>query len=126
MTVTLISKCVSRSCSSVSYLQLKFRKIYSKEEQEVFESKAKEHATKLAERNTNCFFKATDPAPFPTPSKQEWRKISLLCTFDSQEVYYNMIHKYASEKGGRSAKEEDDDGTVLPLVDEAQAGKSGF
>ncbi|NWW68401.1 CAHM6 protein, partial [Ifrita kowaldi] len=110
MTVALISKCVSHSCSSVTYLQLKFRKTYSKEEQEVFESKAKEHAKKLAERNTNCFFKATDPAPFPTPSKEEWRNISLLCTFDSQEVYYDMIHKDASRKRGKSTefKEEDE------------------
>ncbi|NXB29397.1 CAHM6 protein, partial [Eulacestoma nigropectus] len=100
MTVALISKCVSRCCSSVSYLQFKFRKIYSKEEKEVFEIKAKEQATKMAERNTNCFFEATDPAPFPIPSEEEWRKISLLCTFDSQEVYYDMIQKYASKKRG--------------------------
>ncbi|NXI82870.1 CAHM6 protein, partial [Rhipidura dahli] len=91
MTVALVSKCVSLSCSSVSNLQLMFWKIYSKEEEEVFEIKAKEDARKLAERNTNCFFKATDPAPFPIPSKKEWQKISLFCTFDSQEVYYNMI-----------------------------------
>ncbi|NXA65551.1 CAHM6 protein, partial [Mohoua ochrocephala] len=98
--VALISKCVSRCCSSVSYLQLKFWKIYSKEEQAVFEIKAKEYATKMAESNINCFFEATDPAPLPTPSEEEWRKISLLCTFDSQEVYYNMIQKHASKKGG--------------------------
>ncbi|XP_031957426.1 LOW QUALITY PROTEIN: calcium homeostasis modulator protein 6-like [Corvus moneduloides] len=109
MTVALISKCVSRCCSSVSYLQHKFQKIYSKEEQEVFEIKAKEHATKLAERNTNCFFTTTDPAPFPTPSKEEWRKISLLCTFDSQEVYYDTIHKYTSKKGGQSAESMEED-----------------
>ncbi|XP_048152039.1 LOW QUALITY PROTEIN: calcium homeostasis modulator protein 6-like [Corvus hawaiiensis] len=109
MTVALISKCVRRCCSSVSYLQHEFQKIYSKEEREVFEIKAKEHATKLAERNTNCFFTTTDPAPFPTPSKEEWRKISLLCTFDSQEVYYDMIHKYTSKKGGQSAESMEED-----------------
>ncbi|NXO06503.1 CAHM6 protein, partial [Oriolus oriolus] len=97
MTMALISKCVSHCCSSFSYLQLKFWKIYSKEEKEVFEIKAKEHATKLAERNTDCFFnffKATDPAPFPIPSKEEWRKISLLCTFDSEEVHNIMMQEY--------------------------------
>ncbi|NWI77480.1 CAHM6 protein, partial [Dryoscopus gambensis] len=125
MTVVLISKCVSRCCSPVSYLQLKLWEIYSKEEQEVFEIKAKEHATKLAERNTNYFFEATDPAPFPTPSKKEWRKISSLCTFDSREVYYDMIRKYMSTKGGKSAKsqEEHQDRTVLTFVDKAQAGE---
>ncbi|NXY01285.1 CAHM6 protein, partial [Pteruthius melanotis] len=91
MTVALISKCVSRCCSSVSYPQLKLRKIYSEKETEVFETKAEEHATKLAEGNTNCFFVATDPAPFPTPSKEEWRKISLF--LDSQKKYYNMMRK---------------------------------
>ncbi|NWV91044.1 CAHM6 protein, partial [Machaerirhynchus nigripectus] len=125
MTMALISKCVSHCRSSVSYLQLKFWKIYSKEEQEIFEIKAKEHATKLAERNTNCFFEGTDPAPFPTPSKEEWQKISMLCTFDSHEVYYDMIRKYSSTKGGKGAKskEERQDHIVLSPVDEAQAGE---
>ncbi|NWW13387.1 CAHM6 protein, partial [Oreocharis arfaki] len=104
MTVALISKCVSRYCSSVSYLQLKYRKIYSKEEKEVFEIKAKEHATKLAETNTNCFFETKKPTEKPTlvpvPSIEEWREISLLCTHDSQEVYYHKI--FETEKGGQS------------------------
>ncbi|NWR44167.1 CAHM6 protein, partial [Regulus satrapa] len=98
ITVALISTCVSRCCSQVSYLQLKFWEIYSEEEHELFEKKAKEHATKLAERNTNCFFEATDPAPFHTPSKEDWQKISSLYTFDSQKEYYSKIHKYVSTK----------------------------
>ncbi|NXE31945.1 CAHM6 protein, partial [Ptilorrhoa leucosticta] len=126
MTVALISKCASRCCSPLSYLQLKFRKIYSKEEQEVFETKAKEHANKLAERNTNCFFEATDPAPFPIPSKEEWRKISLFCTFDSQERYYDMMFKSTGTNSVNSAESEEggQELTLLTSVDEAQAGKS--
>ncbi|NXS27771.1 CAHM6 protein, partial [Pomatostomus ruficeps] len=124
MTMALISTCVSRCCSPVSYLQLKFWKIYSKKEQELFEIKAKEHATKLAERNTSCFFEATDPAPFLTPSNEDWRKISFLYTFNSQEQYYSMIHKYVSTNRGNSTKfkEEGQELTVLAFVDEAQAG----
>ncbi|NWU23046.1 CAHM6 protein, partial [Dyaphorophyia castanea] len=100
MTAALISKCVSRCRSPLSHLQLRFWKIYSKEEQEVFEMKAKEHATKLADKNTNCFFEATDSTRFPDGSKEQWQKFSLLCTFDSNEKYYNMIHEHASTKGG--------------------------
>ncbi|NWH30894.1 CAHM6 protein, partial [Chloropsis hardwickii] len=128
MTVALISTCVSRCCSPVSYLQLKFWKIYSKKEHELFEIKAKEHATKLAERNTNCFFEATDPAPFHTPSNEDWQKISILYTFDSEEQYYSMIHKYVSTNRGNSPKfnEEGQDLTVLAFVDEGQASISGL
>ncbi|NXU19514.1 CAHM6 protein, partial [Pardalotus punctatus] len=128
MTVALISTCVSRCCSPVSYLQLKFWKIYSKKEQELFESKAKEHATNLAEINTKCFFEATDPAPFHTPSNKDWWKISFLYTFNSQEQYYSTIHKYVSTNRGNSAKfnEEGQNLTVLSFVDEAHTSDSGM
>ncbi|NWR30257.1 CAHM6 protein, partial [Tachuris rubrigastra] len=128
MTVALISTCVSRCCSPVSYLQLKFWKIYSKKEQELFEIKAKQHATNLAEINTNCFFEATDPAPFHTPSNEDWKKISFLYTFNSQEQYYSMIHKYVNTNRGNSAKFEEgcQNPTVLGFVDETHAIDSGF
>ncbi|NXQ41063.1 CAHM6 protein, partial [Catharus fuscescens] len=106
-TVALTSACFIHCCSPVSYLQLKFWKIYSKTECQVFETKAKEHATKLAEINTNCFFEATDPAPFHTPSREDWQKISSLYTFDPQEQYYSMIHEYVNTNGGNSAKFEE-------------------
>ncbi|NXN80947.1 CAHM6 protein, partial [Bombycilla garrulus] len=122
MTVALISKCVSRCCSPVSYLQLKFWKIYSEKEQNLFKTKAEEHATKLAERNTNCFFEVTAPAPIHTPSNEDWQKISFLYTFNSQEQYYSMLHKYVSTNRGKSSKfeEEGQDVAVLAFVDEAQ------
>ncbi|XP_014748143.1 PREDICTED: protein FAM26F-like [Sturnus vulgaris] len=122
MTVALISTCFSHCCSPVSYLQLKFWKIYTKKEHELFETKAKEHATKLAERNTNCFFEATDPEPFHTPSREDWQKISFLYTFNPQEQHYSMIHKYASTNRGNSTefKEEGQDHMILEFVEEAQ------
>ncbi|NXQ80652.1 CAHM6 protein, partial [Nyctibius grandis] len=119
-TVALISTCVSRCYSPVSYLQLKFWKIYSKQEQELFEIKAKEHAARLAEINMNCFFEATDPAPFQTPSNEDWQKISFLYTFNSQEQYYSMIHKYVNTNRGNSVRfgEGDQNPPVLGFVDE--------
>ncbi|XP_063245922.1 calcium homeostasis modulator protein 6-like [Prinia subflava] len=126
-TVALISTCVRHCCSPVSYLQLKFWKIYSKKEQELFEIKAKEHATKLAERNTTCFFETTDPEPFCTPSNEDWQKISNLYTFNSHEQYYSMIHKYVNTNRGSSAKfKEGQNLTVLEFVDEAQTSISGL
>ncbi|XP_009680012.2 calcium homeostasis modulator protein 6 [Struthio camelus] len=71
VTLALISTCLSRCYSPVSFLQLKFWKIYLRKEQEFFETKAKEHATKLAERDVNCFFEAIDPTPFQTPSNAD-------------------------------------------------------
>ncbi|KFV00815.1 Protein FAM26F, partial [Tauraco erythrolophus] len=121
MTAALILTCVSRCCSPVSYLQLKFWKIYSEKEQELFEIKAKEHATRLAERNVNCFFEATDSAPFQTPSNEDWQKISCLYTFDSREQYYSMLHKYVNTNRGESGRfgEGDQNPPVLGFVDEA-------
>uniref|UniRef100_A0A672TTI5 Calcium homeostasis modulator family member 6 n=1 Tax=Strigops habroptila TaxID=2489341 RepID=A0A672TTI5_STRHB len=105
MIATLILKCISRCCSPVSYLQLKFWKIYSKKECELFEAKAKEHASKLSEINVNCFFEATDPAPFQTPSNEDWRKISFLYAFNLQEQHYSMLHKYVNTKRGISKRQ---------------------
>ncbi|KAM9382984.1 calcium homeostasis modulator protein 6 [Phaethornis superciliosus] len=130
ITVALISKCYSHCTSPVTYLQLKFWKIYSKQELELFEVKAKEHATKLAEVNTNCFFEVSNPAPAPfvTPSNEDWQKISLLYTFNPQEQYYSMMHKYASTNRGNSNRF--GEGGLIPpvlgFVDEAATRESGF
>ncbi|XP_050172847.1 calcium homeostasis modulator protein 6-like [Myiozetetes cayanensis] len=123
MTVALISTCISHCCSPVSYLQLKFWKIYSEKEQELFEIKAKEHATNLAEINTNCFFEGTDPASFHTPSNKDWKKISFLFTFNSQEQYYSVIHKYVNTNRDNSAKSEEgcQSPTALEVLDETHS-----
>ncbi|NWY55418.1 CAHM6 protein, partial [Chionis minor] len=128
MTVALLSTCVSRCSSPVSYLQLKFWKIYSKKEKELFEIKAKEHASRLAEMNLKCFFEATDPTPFQTPSNEDWKKISFMYTFNSQEQYYSMIHKYVNTNRGNSIRfgQGDQNPSVLAFVDEASIGESGF
>ncbi|KAF1559838.1 Calcium homeostasis modulator protein 6, partial [Eudyptes schlegeli] len=128
MTAALISTCVIHCRSPVSYLQLKFWKIYSKKEWELFETKAEEHAARLAEININCFFEATDPAAFQTPSNEDWQKISFLYTFNSQEQYYSMIHKFVNTNRGNSVTfgEGDQCLPILEFVDEASAGESVF
>ncbi|NWH52526.1 CAHM6 protein, partial [Fregata magnificens] len=128
VTVVLISTCVSHCCSSVSYLQLKFWKIYLKKEQELFEIKAEEHAATLAERNVNCFFEFTNPAAFQTPSNEDWQKISFLHNLNSQEQYYSVIHKYVNTNRGEStrARAGDQNPSVSVFVDETSASESGF
>ncbi|KAM6127183.1 calcium homeostasis modulator protein 6 [Pterocles gutturalis] len=128
VTIALISTCVSHCCSPVSYLQLKFWKIYMKKESELFKIKAEEHATRLAEINTNCFFGAIDPAPFQTPSNDDWWKISFLYAFNSEEQYYSMIHKYVNTNRGKSIRfgEGNQNPPGLGFVDEASASESGF
>ncbi|XP_059323656.1 calcium homeostasis modulator protein 6-like [Ammospiza nelsoni] len=128
MALALISTCVTHCCSPVSYLQFKFWKTYSRKEHKLFDIKAKERATKLAERNTNCFFEATDPAPFPTPSNEDWQKVSVSYTFNSQSQYYSVLHKYVNTNRGNDAEfqEEGQDLNVIEFVDEAQPSVSGL
>ncbi|NWQ76966.1 CAHM6 protein, partial [Columbina picui] len=128
VTVYLIATCVSRCTSPVSYLQLKFWRIYWKKEWELFETKAEEHATRLAEINTNSFFKGTNQEPFVTPSNEDWWQISSLYTFSSQEQYYSMLHKYVKTNRGDGVRsgEGDQSPPVLGFVDETNASESGF
>ncbi|NWT64798.1 CAHM6 protein, partial [Prunella himalayana] len=128
MSAALISTCVTHCHSPVSYLQLQFWKIYSSKEHELFESKAKEHATKLAERNTNCFFEVTKPAEFHTPSNEDWKNVSIFYTFNSQEQYYSTLHKYVNTNRDKSTKfkEEGQHLTDLAFVDETQTSVSGL
>ncbi|NXI91857.1 CAHM6 protein, partial [Psophia crepitans] len=120
ITVALIATCISHCCSPVSYLHLQFWKIYSQEEWKLFKIKAKEHATRMAEINVTSFFDATEPAPFQTPSNEEWQKISSLYTFNSQEQYYSMIHKFVNTERGNSSRFEEGDRNppVLGFVDD--------
>ncbi|NXU50055.1 CAHM6 protein, partial [Turnix velox] len=128
MTVALILTCINRCYSPVSYLQLMFWKIYTKKEQELLKTKATEHAAKLAEINTKCFFEATDPAPFQTPSNEDWRKISFLYAFHPEEQYYSMIHKYVNTNRGSSTRfgTGNQNLPVLGFVDEANISEAGL
>ncbi|NXM54277.1 CAHM6 protein, partial [Illadopsis cleaveri] len=103
MTGVLISTCVRRCCSPVSYLQFRLYEIYSKIEEELFETKSKDHAKQLAERNANSFFERRKPEEFHTPSTKDWHNISTMYTINSEEPYYSLLHQYVNNKSGDSS-----------------------
>ncbi|XP_019393767.1 PREDICTED: protein FAM26F [Crocodylus porosus] len=122
VTFVLISTCIKRCRSPVSFLQLKFWKIYLKKEQEFFDNKAKEHAAKMAERNVSCYFDSIELEPFYTPSNKAWWQISSLYAFNTKEQYYSMIHKYVSSEKDKSISSAEGDmfPQVLGFVDETE------
>lgn len=123
--VALISTCISRCHSPVSYLQMKFWKIYMEKEREHFKTKAEEHAGQLARRNINCFFEATNPPPFQTPHSEDWQKTSFPYTFNKNDQYYSMIHKYIDTNRGSTSGEGGQVFSVFGFVDEAHASDQG-
>ncbi|XP_007429123.1 calcium homeostasis modulator protein 6 [Python bivittatus] len=123
-TVALLSTCIARCRSPVSVLQLAFWKIYLEKERQLFENKAKEHASKLADRNLKSFFESTELEPFQTPSTKAWDNISSLFAFNPKGNYYSMIHKYVSQKShSESIKSAEGDiyPACLQFVDGANA-----
>ncbi|XP_060609188.1 calcium homeostasis modulator protein 6 [Anolis sagrei] len=119
-TLALAATCISRCRSPVSILQLTFWKMYLEKEQQLFEVKAKEHASQLAERNLRCFFDSTQLEQIHTPSAKAWHGISSMFAFNPEEHYYSMIHKYISSKtssGSIKSAEGDTFPTCLGFVD---------
>ncbi|CAM2111860.1 calcium homeostasis modulator protein 6 [Caretta caretta] len=127
MILVLAVTCINHCHSPVSFLQLRFWKIYLEKEREVFEKKAKEHATKLAERNLKCFFESTKPEPFQTPSNKDWQQISSLYAFSTKGQYYSMIHKYISGNRGTSIRSTKEDvfSPALGFVDGTDFNEMG-
>ncbi|XP_026546494.1 calcium homeostasis modulator protein 6-like [Notechis scutatus] len=112
-TVALLTTCIARCRSPVSVLQLAFWKVYLQKEQELFETMAKEHASKLAERNLKSFFDSTELGPFHTPSAKAWDNISSLFAFNPKDNCYSMIHKYVSQKS-QSGSIKSAEGDIYP------------
>ncbi|XP_012385559.1 calcium homeostasis modulator protein 6 [Dasypus novemcinctus] len=94
----LIVKAVTRCFSPVSFLQLKFWKIYLEQEQQMLQTEATLHATELAKENVKCFFDSTHPKVYSTPSIKDWQQISALYTFSPKDQYYSMLHKYVNRE----------------------------
>ncbi|XP_070595623.1 calcium homeostasis modulator protein 6 [Erythrolamprus reginae] len=123
-TVALLATCIARCRSPVSVLQLAFWKVYVRKEKELFETMAKEHAFKLAERNLKSFFDSTELEPFQTPSAKAWDNISSLFAFNPKDNCYSMIHKYVSQEskhGSIKSAEGDIFPGCLQFVDGANA-----
>ncbi|KAF7226383.1 calcium homeostasis modulator protein 6 [Nothobranchius furzeri] len=90
--------CVARCFSPISYLQLKFWRAYAQEESDLMDSHIVKHATELAERNLKSFFNQMPPKEIPTPSNNDWEKISSLYKFSTRDHYYSTLHRYVETK----------------------------
>ncbi|XP_008565978.1 PREDICTED: protein FAM26F [Galeopterus variegatus] len=116
----LIFTSITQCLSPVSFLQQKFWKIYLQQEEQILKSQATEHATKLAKENVKCFFDGCHPKKCNTPSIKDWQQISSLYTFNRNNLYYSMLHKYVSRNErshGISSCEGDAMIPVLGFVD---------
>uniref|UniRef100_A0A8C9PQD6 Calcium homeostasis modulator family member 6 n=1 Tax=Spermophilus dauricus TaxID=99837 RepID=A0A8C9PQD6_SPEDA len=114
--VVVILTSVCRCLSPVSFLQLKFWKIYLENEQEIFKSQAKEHATELAKENVKCFFERSHPKEYNTPSIKDWQQISTLYTFNPKDQYYSMLHKYVNRKEESDSIKSSEGDEMLPVL----------
>lgn len=113
----LIFTSVSRCRSPVSFLQLKFWKIYLEKEQEIFKSQANEHATELAKENIKCFFECSHPKEYNSPSIKDWQQISAVYTFNSKDQYYSMLHKYVNRKEKSNSISSSEGDVVVPVLE---------
>ncbi|KAK2815418.1 hypothetical protein Q5P01_025885 [Channa striata] len=130
MLSSLLLNCAARCASPISYLQLKFWKVYVQEESDLMDSYTCKHAKELAERNLVSFFKQTPPANITTPSNMDWETISSLYKFSTKDQCYSTLHQYVErhqESDGmmrmlsvRSTESGADNPAVLNFVDEGR------
>ncbi|XP_007190801.2 calcium homeostasis modulator protein 6 [Balaenoptera acutorostrata] len=114
--VLLIFTSITRCLSPVSFLQLKFWKIYLEQEQQILKSQATEHATELAKENIKCFFECSHPKEYNTPSVKDWQQISSLYTFNPKEQYYSILHKYVNRKEKNRSIRSSKEDAVVPVL----------
>ncbi|XP_070823002.1 calcium homeostasis modulator protein 6 [Chaetodon trifascialis] len=131
MLSNLLLTCAARCTSPISYLQLKFWRVYTHEESSMIDSYTTKHAKELAERNLKCFFNQTPPEKIITPPNKDWEKISSLYKFNTKEQYYSTIHRYVetcqeTDNGMmrmasvKSSEPADDNPAVLSFVDDGR------
>ncbi|KAK2502086.1 hypothetical protein MC885_006362 [Smutsia gigantea] len=112
----LIFTSVTRCLSPISFMQLKFWKIYLEQEQQILKSQATEHATQLAKENIKCFFERSHPKEYNTPSVKDWQQISSLYTFNPKDQYYSMLHKYVNRKEKSQSIRSSEGDVVVPVL----------
>ncbi|XP_055066631.1 calcium homeostasis modulator protein 6 isoform X1 [Misgurnus anguillicaudatus] len=95
-TFAFLLTCLARCYSPISYMQLKFWRMYSEKESDYLDSFTSQHAEKLAKRNLTSFFELTKPIPMKNPPKRAWEKISSFYKYRSMNDYYSILHKYVS------------------------------
>lgn len=96
----LMCTAISRCRSPVSFQQLRFWKIYLKEEKKIFAKEATEQANELATQNVKCFFGTGRSTQHTIPNPEAWQKISSVYTFNKDAQYYSLLHKYINENNG--------------------------
>ncbi|XP_059364753.1 calcium homeostasis modulator protein 6-like [Carassius carassius] len=96
MMFAFLLTCTARCYSPISYMQLKFWRMYTHKESAILDSYTAEHAEKLAKRNIKSFFDLTKPIPMKSPPRHAWEKISSFYKFRSMDEYYSILHKYVS------------------------------
>ncbi|XP_026185320.1 calcium homeostasis modulator protein 6 [Mastacembelus armatus] len=129
MLSNLLLTCVSRCTSPISYLQLKFWRVYAQEESDQMDAYTAKHAKELAQRNLTSFFNQTAPVSIITPSNKDWEKISSLYKFNTKAHYYSTLHQYAEKVSNsammrmvsvRSSDAPEDNPAVLGFVDDGR------
>ncbi|KAM9352861.1 calcium homeostasis modulator protein 6 [Symphorus nematophorus] len=129
MLSNLLLTCVARCTSPISYLQLKFWRVYAHEESSMMDVFTTKHAKELAERNLKSFFGQTAPEHITTPSNNDWKKISSLYKFSTKDHYYSTLHQYVenyqeTDNGMmrmvsvKSSELADDNPAVLNFIDD--------
>ncbi|KAM4735184.1 calcium homeostasis modulator protein 6 [Anableps anableps] len=100
MLSSLLIICLARCNSPISYLQLKFWRVYAQEESDLMDLYTKNHAKDLAERNLKSFFNQTELENITTPSNKDWEKISSLYKFSTKDHFYSTLHQYVETNQG--------------------------
>ncbi|XP_054992703.1 calcium homeostasis modulator protein 6-like [Sorex araneus] len=92
----------SQCCSSMSFQQRKFWKIYVKQEEETFKDKLNTYAKALSQKNVDCFFRLPSNAENNIsyiPTHEDWEKISSIHTFEKEKNFYSLLHECAGNLG---------------------------
>ncbi|XP_006879082.1 PREDICTED: protein FAM26F [Elephantulus edwardii] len=114
--ILLVSTAITRCMSPVSFMQLKFWKIYLDQEQQIFKTQATQHATELAKENVRCFFEGAQPKEYNTPSIKDWQQISSLYVFNPKGQYYSMLHKYVNRQEKNQSIRSLEGDAVIPVL----------
>ncbi|KAA0702694.1 Calcium homeostasis modulator protein 6 [Triplophysa tibetana] len=131
MMFTFLLTCLARCYSPISYMQLKFWRVYSQKENNFLDIYTAQHAEKLAKRNLTSFFELTKPVPVKSPPKQAWEKISSFYKYRSMDEYYSILHKYVytcddleNPKARASVRSENDFSSpaALAFLDDGKLG----
>uniref|UniRef100_A0A8D0GEZ8 Calcium homeostasis modulator family member 5 n=1 Tax=Sphenodon punctatus TaxID=8508 RepID=A0A8D0GEZ8_SPHPU len=112
--LSLLISCCASCQSKISHLQMKFWRIYIKQEREQLEQLFQVHATKLSERNLKSFFENKKPEAYPMPTFQAWEDASQLYSFNRSQQHYSTLHRLV-EEGEKDISEERE--TMLDFVD---------